>query len=154
MRRKEKEITDKRIISEILMKSEVCRLGFVDKGEAYIVPVNYAYDNGKIYIHSAPEGRKIELIKQNNHVTFETELATEITRDNIPCNWSAKYRSVMGAGTISILSDKLSKERALDKIMKKYGADTELKYNESSISKMVILELTITSLTAKQSGDW
>lgn len=154
MRRKEKEITSSRIIREILLKSEVCRLGFVDNGDAYIVPVNFAYDEGKIYIHSAPEGRKIELLRTDNHITFETELTAEILKDDIPCNWSAKYRSVMGKGIISIQNDPDSKRRGLDLIMKKYGADIELKYNESSLSKMVILELTITSLTGKQSGDW
>ena len=154
MRRKDQEITDVQVIHEILSESEVCRLGLVENGEAYIVPVNYAYDNGTIYIHSAPEGRKIELLRQNNLVTFETELPAEITRDNIPCKWSAKYRSVMGKGIISIRSDKESKKRGLDLIMKKYGADKELNYNESSLSGMIILELRITSVNGKQSGDW
>jgi len=154
MRRKEKEITDNQVIQKILSESEVCRLGLVDNGEAYIVPVNYAYDNGTIYIHSAPEGRKIELLRQNNFVTFEIELPPEIFRDNTPCKWSTKYRSVMGKGIISILSDTVSKKRGLDLIMKKYGAGGDLNYNESSLTKMIILELRITSVTGKQSGDW
>ena len=154
MRRKEKEITDNQLIQKILSESEICRLGLVDNGEAYIVPVNYAFDNGTIYIHSAPEGRKIELIRQNNSVTFEIELPEEIIRDNSPCNWSAKYRSAMGKGIISILSDAVSKKSGLDLIMKKYGAGGELNYNESSLAKMILLELRITSVTGKQSGDW
>ena len=154
MRRKEKEITDDQVILEILSKSDVCRLGLVDNGEAYIVPVSFAYDNGTMYIHSAPEGRKIELLRRNNLVTFEIEQSSEITRDNIPCNWSAKYRSVMGKGIIFLRSDTESKIRGLDLIMKKYGSDTDLKYNESSLSGMIILELRITSVTGKESGDW
>jgi len=154
MRRKEKEITDNQVIREILSESEICRLGLVENGEAYIVPVNYSYDNGTIYIHSAPEGRKIELLRCNNLVTFEIELPAEIIRDKTPCNWSAKYRSVMGKGIISILSDTESKKRGLDLIMKKYGAGIELNYVESSLSQMIILELRITSVTGKQSGDW
>jgi nitroimidazol reductase NimA-like FMN-containing flavoprotein (pyridoxamine 5'-phosphate oxidase superfamily) len=126
----------------------------VGNGEVYIVPVNYAYDNGTIYIHSAPQGRKIELLRQNNLITFEMELPAQIIRDNIPCNWSAKYKSVMGKGIISMRSDKETKRRGLDLIMKKYGADAELNYNESSLSGMIILELRITSVTGKQSGDW
>ena len=154
MRRKEKEITDNQVIQKILSESEVCRLGLIDNVEAYIVPVSYAYENGKIYIHSSPEGRKIELIRQNNLITFEMELPAGIIRDHIPCNWSAKYRSVIGKGIISIRSDTESKKIGLDLIMKKYGADIELKYDESSLSKMIILELRITAVTGKQSGDW
>ncbi len=58
MRRKDKEITDPKIISEILDLSEICRLGMVDDGRAYIVPVNYAHKDGAIYIHSAMHGKK------------------------------------------------------------------------------------------------
>ena len=84
MRRQDKEITDTGLIREVLVKSEICRLGLVENDEAYIVPVNYAYDNGLIYIHSAPDGRKIEMIKRNNRVSFEIEFAGEMTRQSAP----------------------------------------------------------------------
>jgi nitroimidazol reductase NimA-like FMN-containing flavoprotein (pyridoxamine 5'-phosphate oxidase superfamily) len=154
MRRQDKEITDNGLIQEILAKSEICRLGLVDHGEAYIVPVNYAHDNGLIYMHSAPNGRKIELLKRNNQVSFEIEYASEIIRDEVPCKWSAKYRSVMGKGFISLENDVALKKRGLDLIMKKYGAVMELNYDESILSRMILLVLKIQSITGKQSGNW
>ncbi|MCX6334532.1 MAG: pyridoxamine 5'-phosphate oxidase family protein [Bacteroidia bacterium] len=154
MRRQDKEITDNRIIQEILEKSAICRLGLVDKDEAYIVPTNYAYENGLIYIHSAPAGRKIDLIKRNNRITFEIEYSCEIIRSEIPCNWTTVYRSVMGKGTIFLENDPESKKRGLDLIMLKYGAAMELNYDESLLSRMIILKLRIDSITGKQSGNW
>lgn len=133
MRRQEKEIRDSNIIGEILEKSMVCRLGLVDNDEAYIVPVNYAYDEGKIYIHSAPEGRKIRLIKSCSLVSFEAELSFEIIWGKVPCQWSAKYRSVTGKGIITIEDDAESKKHGMDLIMKKYGAGTGLVYDEESL---------------------
>jgi nitroimidazol reductase NimA-like FMN-containing flavoprotein (pyridoxamine 5'-phosphate oxidase superfamily) len=59
MRRLDKQITDQQLIDEIVLNSDICRLGLVDNGEAYIVPVNYAYDKGQIYIHSAHAGLKM-----------------------------------------------------------------------------------------------
>jgi nitroimidazol reductase NimA-like FMN-containing flavoprotein (pyridoxamine 5'-phosphate oxidase superfamily) len=154
MRRQDKEITDKGLIQEIIAKSQICRLGLVDKGEAYIIPVNYAYENGLIYIHSAPNGRKIEILKQNNQVSFEIEFSSEIIKNEIPCTWSTKYRSVMGKGIITIESDLESKKRGLILIMQKYGADMELKFDELALSRMTILKLKINTVTGKQSGCW
>lgn len=154
MRKKEKEIKDNSLIKEILEKSEICRLGMVDNDEAYIVPVNYGYEDGVIYIHSAPEGRKIELIKRNNRVSFEIEYSGEVIKSEIPCRWTTRYRSVMGTGTIVIENDTESKKKRLDVIMHKYGAGPDLIYNDADLLKMVILKLKIESISGKQSGVW
>lgn len=154
MRRSDKEITDRKIIEEILETSDICRLGMVDGKEAYIVPVNYAYENGIIYIHSASQGRKMNLLQQNGNVTFEIEYASEILRDKVPCKWTTKYRSVMGRGRITIQRDQASKKKGLDLIMKKYGANMPLRYNKRDLDAMVLLRLKIESVSGKQAGDW
>ena len=154
MRRLDKEINDENVIIEMLTKSRICRFGFVDNDEAYIVPFRFAYADGCIYVHSAPEGRKMDLIKKNNRVSFEIEYYTEIVEDEKACNWTLKYRSAMGKGVISVENDKTSKINGLNLIMRKYGAKGDLKYDENSLSKMVLLKLQIDSITGKQSGNW
>jgi Predicted flavin-nucleotide-binding protein len=154
MRRLDKQITDQQVIEEILQQSDICRLGLVDQGEAYIVPVNYAYADNVIYIHSAHTGRKMELLEQNNRVSFEVEFHHEVVKSEIACNWTAKYRSVMGKGTVTITDDPDMKKRGMDLIMRKYGADMELNYNEKVLARMTVLMLKIELLTGKQSGDW
>jgi nitroimidazol reductase NimA-like FMN-containing flavoprotein (pyridoxamine 5'-phosphate oxidase superfamily) len=154
MRRHDKEISDPEVIREILTNSRILRLGMVDKNEVYIVPVNYAYENGLIYMHSAPHGRKMEILRSNNIVSFEIEYSEEIITDEKPCEWSARYRSVMGKGSITIENDPARKKAGLDFIMRRYGASGRLKYDESSVSRMVLLIMSIISLTGKQSGTW
>ena len=153
MRRSDKEIRNENTINKMLANSEICRLGLVDNGEAYIVPVNFAYQDGWIYIHSAPNGRKIDLIKRNGIVSFEIEYSYEIIKDKVPCEWSARYRSLMGRGEITLEYDKEEKKRGLDMIMKKYGAGSDLAYDESSLSRMILLKMKILSVTGKQSGE-
>jgi nitroimidazol reductase NimA-like FMN-containing flavoprotein (pyridoxamine 5'-phosphate oxidase superfamily) len=154
MRRLDKEIKDEAVIREILEKSDLCRLGFVDNDEAYIVPVNYACEGITIYFHSAPAGRKIELMKKNNRVSFEIEHTAEIITGELPCSFTSRYRSVMGRGILSIENDPALKKQAMDLIMQKYGAEIELNYDEKVFSRMIIIKLQIQSLTGKQSGDW
>ena len=154
MRRHDKKIKDPEILEEILLKSEVCRLGLTDKEMAYIVPVNFAYDDGMIYFHSAPVGRKMRLLRENPQISFEMELSAEIIRNPVACNWTTRYRSLTGTATASILTDTKSKKRGMDLIMRKYGAAIDLNYDAKTFSRMVIVALKVESVTGKQSGDW
>lgn len=154
MRRKDKQIHDKLIINEILTKSHVCRIGFSVDNQPYIVPVNYGYADNNIFIHSAPEGKKIELIKRNNNICFEIELDSRVISNEIACNWTTKYRSIIGYGRVSVITDKSEKIKGLDLIMSKYGATGENKYQDKSLERIVILRIDIEDITAKQSGPW
>ena len=153
MRRKDKEITDKGIIEEILSNSDICRIAINDENVPYLVPLNYGYYNGALYFHSASQGRKIDLLKKNNRVAFEIEFSGEIIKDSMPCKWTSKYRSVMGSGTIEIFHDEKLIRDGLNIIMSHYG-HTQNTYDEAYFARIVILKLTIENITGKQSGDW
>lgn len=154
MRRHDKEIKDPLIIEDILNRSELCRIGLVEDGMAYIVPMNYGYANGTIYMHSAPNGRKMEILKQNSRVSFEIEFSGDVVRRDEACRWTTKYRSIMGHGTVAIITDPEIKRYGMDIIMRKYGFEGEIKYDDASLSRMIILELKIDAVQGKQSGDW
>lgn len=68
MRRQDREVTDSARIREIISSCSVCRLGFCDGDEVYIVPLNFGYEevDGKyvFYFHGAKAGRKAELIRR------------------------------------------------------------------------------------------
>jgi nitroimidazol reductase NimA-like FMN-containing flavoprotein (pyridoxamine 5'-phosphate oxidase superfamily) len=154
MRRKDKEITDKSIIQDILSKSEICRIALLDGDLPYIVPLNYGFYENALYFHSARVGRKIDLIRKNNRVCFEIEYAQEIIKDAQACNWTARYRSVIGYGKIEILTDPGQKKNGLDIIMAHYGKTSGNQYIEENMERMVILKLTIDEISGKQSGEW
>jgi uncharacterized protein len=154
MRRKEKEITDKSIIEQILLKSEVCRIAMIDGDRPYIVPLNYGYSNNYIYVHSAPLGKKIEILKQNNKVCFEIESQSEIIKHEISCQWTTKYRSIIGYGTIEMVTDFEEKKRGLDVIMSHYGRKDNNVYRDQQVEVIVILKLKIEEITGKQLGSW
>lgn len=152
MRRHDKEISDKEDIEEILKKSEICRLGLVENDEAYIIPVNFAYSDGKLYIHSAPQGRKIQILSENKHITFEMELIHRLVKSEIACGWTEHFRSLMGRGVAEIVTDPALKTKGLNLIMRKYGFEGELKYEAGPLSRMILIVINILSVTAKKSG--
>jgi nitroimidazol reductase NimA-like FMN-containing flavoprotein (pyridoxamine 5'-phosphate oxidase superfamily) len=95
MRRAEKEITNRREIDSILSKAIVCRISIIDHETPYIVPMNFWYKDDILYLHSTPEGKKIDVLKRNPWVCFEVESDLEIINTQIPCKWSMNYTSVI-----------------------------------------------------------
>ena len=150
LRRKDKEIIDSEKIEEVIKKATVCRLGLVDRDEAYIVPVNFGYEKNTIYFHSALEGRKIELIKRNDKVCFEIEADMGIEKNsNSEC--SVKYRSVIGVGIPRILESAEEKVRGLKAIMRQCTGG-EYDFSKEKWDSVLVVEIEIENITGKQSG--
>jgi nitroimidazol reductase NimA-like FMN-containing flavoprotein (pyridoxamine 5'-phosphate oxidase superfamily) len=152
MRQKEKEITNIPEIEAIIQKAEVCRLGLAVDNTPYIVPVFFGYENNCLYIHCAKEGRKLDMIRQNNTVCFEMEVDTKITRrDKTACQWSSAYRSVIGYGKAFILENPEEKKQALDVIMRHYSGKTSFEYKKKAVEEVAIIKIVVDHMSGKKS---
>ena len=58
--------------NEVIKSGKVGRLGCVDKGEPYVVPINYLIDGGYIYSHSLP-GRKISAMRAHTRACLQVD---------------------------------------------------------------------------------
>ena len=153
MRRKDKEIIDSSDLEDILQKAKVCHLGLLDSDIPYIIPVHYGYHMGHLYIHSAKEGKKIDLIKKNPKVCFEIELDHKIRNTGIPCNWSTTYKSIIGYGTASIITDIEEKKHSLGILIDHYSPGTIYDFTEKMIDDVTVIKISIDRMTGKQSLD-
>lgn len=151
MRRREKEITNREIIDAILRNSRICTIAIKDTDYPHIVPMNYGYSDNCLWFHSAPEGRKIELLKRDGRVSFMIEDSHRIVPAATACGWTTEYRSMMGTGHIEIINDDTGKKEGLDIIMAHHGAEGKMVYRENQIGRMVILKLIIDTVTCKES---
>ncbi len=150
MRRKEKEITDKKEIENILKKSQICHVAMVDKDKPYIVPMNFGYENKTLFFHSAIEGRKINVIKKNPNLCFEVEQVVQFKKAKLACDWSIEYKSVIGEGRAQLLYDPEEKREGLDIIMAQYSGRT-FEYPSEMLEKTLVIKLVIDKMTGKQS---
>jgi len=153
MRRKEKEITDFKIIEEILRRATVCRIALNDDVSPHLLPLNFGYSERALYFHSAGEGKKIELIRKNNRVTFEVEDFNRLVSADTACGYTTAFRSVIGTGKIELLTDLDEKIRGLDILMRQHGKKDPNTYREGSVEKLAVLKLTIENISCKQSGE-
>jgi len=154
MRRKDREITARNELIDILKKADVCRIAINDSPAPYIVPLNFGYrwdDNLVLFFHCAPGGRKLELLAVNDSVCFEIDTDHELVKGEKPCDWGMKYKSIIGSGKITEVIDKNEKIAALDAIMNHFGlTDAKKEYDESVFSKTKILRLVVSEISGKQ----
>jgi uncharacterized protein len=158
MRRSDKEIKDSQTIQKVLGEAEICRIALVDGDEPYLVPMNFGYKNNTLYLHSATEGRKIDILKENNSICFQMDIKTRMVRSENPCNWGMKYLSVIGSGKAHLIDDISGKKEALDIIMAKYSpksleSDEKLfEYSEQSLNNVLVIRVEIEEINGKTSG--
>jgi nitroimidazol reductase NimA-like FMN-containing flavoprotein (pyridoxamine 5'-phosphate oxidase superfamily) len=151
LRRADREIADRKEIEDILRKSTVCRLALIDAGRPYLVPLCFGYDAGVLYFHSAPAGRKIDLLKQNRTVCFEFDADTLAVPADTSCGWTMRYRSVIGYGVAGFVEDPGEKRAALDIIMRQYAEGTH-EYSDESLRKTAVIKVEIREISGKKSG--
>ena len=151
MRRKDKAIGEFAEIEQIVRKSLVCRLALAEEGQPYIVPLSFGFKNSTLYFPSAPEGRKIEMLRKNSKVCFEFDLDHEVVADEEACKWGMKYRSVIGFGKASIVEDIHEKKQGLNAIMEHYSGCI-YDYPEAAINNTLVIKVEIESMTGKKSG--
>ena len=151
MRKKERELTDPGEVESVIKRAVVCRIALSDNNVPYLVPVNFGYQDGCLYIHTAMEGMKIDIIRRNDRVCFEVEADLELTKGAMACKWGMRYRSVIGFGRASLVEDSEGKRAALDIIMRHYSDDPH-EYSEKLMEKVAIIRVEIDTMTGKQSG--
>ena len=150
MRRSDKEITDRKAIEDIISRSKVCKLAMCEENRPYIVPLCFGFKNNTLYFHSAPKGKKIEILKKNPNVCFEFEIFTQIIKSAKACKWGMRYKSVIGFGKAGFITDDDLKRQAFDIIMNQY-ADGSFIYDDALLKSVVVINVGIQSMTGKQS---
>jgi nitroimidazol reductase NimA-like FMN-containing flavoprotein (pyridoxamine 5'-phosphate oxidase superfamily) len=152
MRRKEKEITDNKVLHEIISSSQVCRLGLTDGINPYIVPLCFGYKEKTLYFHSAQDGKKIDLLKKNSNVCFEFDQNSKVVRAEKPCSWGVKYQSIIGYGKAIFLENLEEKRDALNIIMSQYSNENH-ELQDAAINKTSVFKVVIEHMTGKEAED-
>ncbi|MDR3724341.1 MAG: pyridoxamine 5'-phosphate oxidase family protein [Terracidiphilus sp.] len=151
VRRKERAITDRAEIDAILNEGKVMHLALSLHDRPFLVPLFYVYDGQALYFHSAQQGTKIEILKQNPHVCFEVSLGQGVIPSDKACDFEARHRTVIGAGTAAFLEDEEQKRHALDAIVGRFTKE-KFTYPAPMFAHTAIVRIAIQSLNGKKHG--
>lgn len=154
MRRKDREVNSKEKMLEILDECDCCRIGLIDDSCPYILPLNFGYEelNGELilYFHGATEGKKIDLIKEQNIAAFEMDRKHELVVGDSACQYSYRYQSIMGKGKIDLVTESIEKIHALKLIMKHYSENREWEFTEEQAKSVAVIRIVVTEWTCKE----
>lgn len=148
MRKPEREITDKALVESLLLRARYVTLALWDGQAPHIVPVNFGYEAGRLYFHTAAQGRKTACLRACDRVAFSAVLESEIVRGEKPCDFSCNYTSVIGHGRGVVLEDEAEKRRALAVIMRHYGGP-EASFRPEALRVTGVVRVDVEALTGK-----
>ncbi|MGI6203963.1 MAG: pyridoxamine 5'-phosphate oxidase family protein [Anaerovoracaceae bacterium] len=117
-----------------------------EDGYPYGLPINFVYDDGKIYFHSANSGHKIDALKKDPRVSFCVYDEGYVTEGKLGLN----IRSVIIFGRIRFITDIEEAKEKLRILGLKYHSEDYIKDEvEKQASVVQMLELTIDHMTGK-----
>jgi uncharacterized protein len=151
MRRKDREITDRTEIDEIIKATNLMHIALVDGDMPFLVPVFYAFDGTALYFHSAQAGSKIEILKRNNNVCFEISIDNGFIESEEPCDFEAKHRTVIGIGKAVFVEDTADKIKALDLIVAHF-TEKKFEYPKTNLDRTAVIRIDIVSVKGKKHG--
>ena len=147
MRRFRQELSETESI-EILINGKVAVLAVSgENGYPYAVPVNYVYDDGYVYFHSAAEGHKIDALKSNP----KCSLCVIEKDDIIPEKFTTFFRSVIAFGEAEFIRKEEEKVKALKFLCEKYspGIDPTAEI-QKCLNYVAILRIKLEKITGKE----
>lgn len=157
MRRKDREITNREEMRGIIKKALFCNVAMCRDKVPYLVPMNFGFDGQNFYLHSAPEGLKIDILKENPQVCIEITQDLQINQSADVCKTSMRYSSVIVFGRVEFLSDRRERIKALNCIVEQLYGDRvvakkeEWVFNEDNLNNLAILKVHIEQITGKRS---
>jgi len=117
----------------------------------YAVPLNYVYDEQKIYFHSAKTGHKIDAIMKNPKVSFAV-----VDKDTIiSAEYTSYFRSVILFGRARITEGN-EWVRGFKALVEKYSGDQPLEEKQKVINECKrshIIAIDIEHLTGKEAKE-
>jgi nitroimidazol reductase NimA-like FMN-containing flavoprotein (pyridoxamine 5'-phosphate oxidase superfamily) len=148
MRRKKQHLSQ----TETLAMLQSCTSGVLavhgDDDYPYAIPLSFAYDDGKLFFHSALAGHKIDAIERNAKVSFCVIAADDVVQST----FTTHFRSAIVFGKARVVTDDGEKRHALECLARKYSPDF-LEAAESEIDgdwkRVCVIELAVEHMSGK-----
>jgi len=107
---------DRETIYRILDEALICHVGFVEKGQPHVIPINFARVEDSIVLHGARASRLLKHIEEGHPVCVEVTIVDGLVLARSVFNHSVNYRSVVLFGKGRPVEDEQEKLLALKAI--------------------------------------
>lgn len=149
MRRARQQLSDDESI-EVLKRASHGVLAVIgDGGYPYAVPISFVWYDGRIYIHMAKAGHKLDAITSDDRVSFTVVDADDV----VPEEFTTYYRSVIVFGRAHVVDDQAEKLVSLRELGRKYYPNHEpelAKEIAGGFDRLNMVRIDIERMTGKE----
>lgn len=151
VRRRDRLLDEARAI-ELLETVEYGVLSMIDEdGQPYGIPINHIWDGAEcVYIHCAPEGKKLRAIRAGRH---DVSLCIVGRVHLLPSKFTTEYESVILKGKAYIDLPEEERRYALELLLQKLSPnDVEMGrvYVDKSFRRTEIIRIDLTEFSGKR----
>lgn len=150
MLRKDREITERAEIIDVLKRCDTISVGLFDEEYPYVVPFSFGYEDKdgelSVFIHGAKIGKKIELIEKNPHVCVEGHIFIEVT--DTPHGVTTLYESIIAYGKIERITGEEALAAMRNMLARYDYADYPL--NEKKVALTAVYKIVVSEITGKR----
>ena len=135
------------IIQDILATTDVLWLALIDQAGPYCVPVNFAEQDGTLYLHMGKRGRKYDVLMTGTPLAFSAASNMARKEGETACDFGYRFNSVMGSGTPLLLEgDEAIK--GLDIITTKF-AGKKMPFNDKAVARTAVFAIDVDTITGR-----
>jgi nitroimidazol reductase NimA-like FMN-containing flavoprotein (pyridoxamine 5'-phosphate oxidase superfamily) len=150
VRRKEREITDKEEMKQVLKSTKYVTVALCINNEPYLVALSHGYDQTQncLYFHCAPEGKKLIYAQANPQVWGQAVLDFGVTDE---CDYA--YTSVHFQGKLSLITNSTEKKHAMETLILQVALHPEsklAKIKPEKLDKTTMGKIDISYMSGKK----
>ena len=146
--RRQDRLLDESRAREVLQAGEYGILSMATEQGGYGVPINYALVRDTIYLHCAPEGRKLRAISADERVSFCVVGHSRVVSEH----FTTEFESVIVQGRARVVEAENERRMALRAIVEKYSPEhleEGLRAIERSLHRTTIVAIEIETYSGK-----
>ena len=153
IRRKEKEISEKNEMLAILENAKYITIAMCADNEPYLVTLSHGYDRERncIYFHCAREGKKIDILKEQNKVWGQALM----DKGYVQGSCDHLYATTQFMGRVTFVENSDEKKHALEIMINALEDDPQkvpdTQLTEKSIEGVQIGRINIEYMSGKKS---
>jgi len=155
------ELTDKAVIRDFLAAQRYIYISIMDGEYPYIIPLNYGFTMDEVgaltlYFHASIGGRFYDavhnnLLQNNSRVAFAVAQMEGLIAPEDPCYWDIVYKSVVGDGSIEVLTANDLKVKALSILMDCFRAKPGYEFGPKMVERTTVYKVTVRDYHMKKS---
>jgi nitroimidazol reductase NimA-like FMN-containing flavoprotein (pyridoxamine 5'-phosphate oxidase superfamily) len=107
---------DRETIHRILDEALICHVAFVEEGQPYVIPINFARVGDHIVLHGAKASRLLKHIEAGHSICVEVTIVDGLVLARSVFHHSMNYRSVVVFGRGKLIEDQQEKLAALQAV--------------------------------------